>query len=159
MIQIRWFLIIIVAITAIVLFSACGQPQAETGNAPMPTATNGPVTLEVAATSYHTNDTISVTLKNQETQTIYFIDHLTNCTVLLLQRQVNGNWIDVNICESSGHSTWHTLDAGQTLNVKLTPPPNSSWSTGLYRATLSYRLGQEYTALTAIYSAGFQVIS
>src|SRR5713226_7442372 len=62
-------------------------PSPAVTNTPLPTASTGPVTLRVGATSYHSSDTISVTLSNQSTRAIYFPDHLTNCTVILLQRQ------------------------------------------------------------------------
>ena len=59
-------------------------PSPTVANTPLPTASTGPVTLRVGATTYHTSDTISVTLSNQSTRAIYFPDHLTNCTVILL---------------------------------------------------------------------------
>ncbi len=73
------------------LFAGCG-PNATIGTTGLPiapslSAMNGSVTLHVDAQSYRIGDTISVTLSNQSPQTIYFPDHLTNCTVILLPRQ------------------------------------------------------------------------
>jgi hypothetical protein len=99
----RLFLIVGVIIIAAQL-SGCGQngsagggtkttptptnvPSPTVTTAPLPTASTGPATLRVGATTYHATDTISVTLSNQSTQTMYFPDHLTNCTVILLQHK------------------------------------------------------------------------
>ncbi len=54
----------------------------------LPTATAGTVTLRTNAASYHVSDTITVTLNHASNQTIHFPDHLTDCTVILLQREV-----------------------------------------------------------------------
>ncbi|HEX9134894.1 MAG TPA: hypothetical protein VF844_21625, partial [Ktedonobacteraceae bacterium] len=118
----RLFLIIGTVMGATLLLS-CGTGSAPGANEPppLPTATQGPVTLDAGATSYHTSDTFEVTLSNQDTQTIYFADHLTNCSVILLQQQVNGRWVDMDNCGLGILSAWHTLDSGQQLTVKLAP--------------------------------------
>ena len=145
---------------ALALLSGCGQnyssPGAD-GPTPPPTATSGQITLYVGASTYHTHDTIEVTLRNGGNTTIYFLDHLTNCTVILLQRQVNANWEAVQRCLALISTRWHTLDAGQSLVVNLAPASNQQWPAGFYRATLSYRMSRETSLLMPIYSAGFQV--
>jgi hypothetical protein len=113
--------------------------------------------LSVDATSYHPGDAITVTLSNQGPQTIYFQDHLTNCTVIQLQTQFNGNWQLINKCPLLSPTGWHSLDAGQSLTVKLVPSPDQQWPIGVLRATLSYGLARSIGALTDIYSAGFEV--
>src|SRR5947209_9853276 len=127
------------------LLADCGQNSSSTGAqadgnkpSPNPAATTAPtnaVTLHVGAASYHANDTIEVTLSNASTSTIFFPDHLTNCTVIQLQRQVNGSWETVNKCLLMIATRLHTLDAGQSLSVKLVPSANRPWSVGLYQAT------------------------
>ncbi len=121
----------------------------------LPTATAGTVTLRTNAASYHVSDTITVTLSHASNQSIHFPDHLTDCTVILLQREVNGSWEAANTCRLEIVTRLHTLNAGQSLTVQLVSPPNQ-WVPGLYRATLSY-FTSSTTAQTAIYSAGFQV--
>jgi hypothetical protein len=53
------------------------------------------VTLNVSASVYQPGDTIVLILNNQSGQTIHFPDHLTECTVILLQRLENGTWTPV----------------------------------------------------------------
>lgn len=145
---------------ALALLTGCGQHYSSTGAndpTPPPTATTGQITLYVGASSYHANDTIEVTLRNAGNTTIYFLDHLTNCTVIQLQRQVNANWEAVHRCLPLIATRWHTLDAGQSLVVKLAPASNQQWPAGFYRATLSYGTSRETSPLIPIYSAGFQV--
>src|SRR5437588_14443 len=116
------------------LLAACGQNSLNSGgNNPHPTprATTGPVILHVGSASYHTNDTIEVTLRNASISTIYFPDHLTNCTIIQLQHQVNGKWEIVNPCRVMIATHWHTLDAGQSLAIQLVPTPNRPWAIGL----------------------------
>ena len=154
-------LILFTAGMALALLTGCGQNYSSTGaNEPTPTstATTGQITLYVGASSYHINDTIEVTLRNAGNTTIYFLDHLTNCTVIQLQQQVNGNWEAVHRCLPLIATRWHTLDAGQSLVVKLAPgASNQQWPAGFYRAALSYGTSRETSPLTPIYSAGFQV--
>ncbi len=157
------------------LLAGCGQ-QSSTGGGtnatpthtpspavtktPFPTATTGAVSLSVGATSYHTTETISVTLSNQSIQAIYFPDHLTNCTVIQLQRQVHGNGETVNACLLLTATRLHRLDAGKSLTVALVSSASRPWAVGIYNATLRYSTSQTFGGpTTTISSAGFQVVS
>jgi len=134
-------------------------PSPAVTNTPLPTASTGQVTLHVGATIYHTSDTISVTLSNQSTRTIYFPDHLTNCTVILLQHQVNGGWQNSDVCKLMTPTGLHKLEAGKSLTVDLTSP-SPAWAVGLYRATLRYGTSQTFGGLaTTLYSAEFQIVA
>src|SRR6266566_855443 len=55
-----------------------------TSNDPAGAVRTGPVTLHTNAKDYAIRATIFVTVSNQSNHTIYFPDHLTNCTVILL---------------------------------------------------------------------------
>jgi hypothetical protein len=116
-------------------------------------ATTTSITLTVDATSYHISDPIVVTLSNQSTQTIEFPDHLTECSVIQLQRQEDGSWKEVSPCLKFIATLIHKLEAGQSLNVELV---SSSENAGLHRATLSYRTSDASDAQT-IFSQAFQV--
>ncbi len=153
----RLFLIIGTVMGATLLLS-CGTGSPGTNEPPpLPTATEGSVTLSTGATSYHPTATIKVTLSNRGNQTIYFADQLTNCSVILLQRQVNANWEDMDNCGLGILSAWHTLDPGKQLTVKLVPRAGNRWSAGLYRARVRYRPSNNFSSLITIYSAGFEV--
>lgn len=115
---------------------------------------NDLVTLSVDAASYDLGDPIVATLSNQGMGTIYFPDHLTNCTVIQLQRQMNGNWEEVNPCLLEIATLQHHLDAGQRLDVELI---SATTIAGRYRAALTYQLRESGGPLVAIHSPEFLV--
>lgn len=121
-----------------------------------PPASAGSVTVGTDAPTYRTGDAIAVTLSNQSLQTILFPNHLTYCTVVLLQHQVNESWESINLCKLMIVTRMHLLEAGHNLTVKLVAPPNQ-WLPGLHRVKLSYGMSQQSNHLITIYSAVFQV--
>ena len=175
MIRSYQLLIIFGTITAMILLTGCGQstttgapglptatttPSLSTSKPPTHTANTGKVTLQVNAQSYRSNDTITVTLKNQSNQTIYFPDHLTNCSVILLLRlpvqpltSDNGQ-AGINPCRLEIVTRMHSLAAGQNLVVRLFAPSNG-WLPGLYHATLTYSTSLKKP--TTIYTTTFLV--
>ena len=121
-----------------------------------PPASAGSVTVGTDEPTYKIGDAIAVTLSNQSLQTILFLDHLTNCSVVLLQRQMNESWESINLCKLMMVTRIHLLDAGHSLTVKLVAPSNQ-WMPGLYRVKLSYGTSLQSNHLVTIYSAVFQV--
>ncbi len=178
MLRIYRLLIIFSALTAVALLAACepnttanatGQSRTADPSSTAATAGSfafavrrGSVTLHVDARSYRTGDTISVTLSNQSNQTIYFPDHLTNCSVILLQglkvkplAAENGQ-ADINPCRLAIATRIHSLGPGQRLVVRLVAPLNG-WAPGFYRATLTYRTSLNAGSSITIHSAVFTV--
>jgi hypothetical protein len=113
------------------------------------------VTLSVDAALYHVGEPISVTLSNHSAQTISFINLKSECSVIQLQRQEDGNWKEVSPCPRGRDPLSYHLDAGKDLTVKLV---SSSGSAGLYRAILSYSTS-ETTEPLVVFSQEFQVIA
>jgi len=112
------------------------------------------VTLNANASVYQPGDTIVLTLDNQSGQTIHFPDHLTDCTVILLQHLVNGTWAPVTFCRLETVTRFHSLNPGQVLVVKLIAP-FGHWPPGTYRGVLDYFApGSSRT----IFSGDFQVV-
>src|SRR5712691_9371376 len=152
MMRVDRLLILVCLLMILALLASCGQifspgaagaptsviiptPTTRPSLSPSPslTATTtaaGTVTLTLGAASYHPNEVISVTLSNRSTRTIFFPDHLTYCTVIQLQQWMNGNWASVYLCRLEIATMLHELNAGQSLVVKLVPPPGQ-WTPGL----------------------------
>src|SRR5713101_3658120 len=105
-----------------------------TSNDPAGAAMTGPVTLHTNARSYVIKATIFVTVSNQSNHTIYFPDHLTNCTVILVQR------LKVQPL------------AGDNVQAGINP-----WPPGFYHATLTYRTSLNAGPSTTINSTAFIV--
>ncbi len=139
----------------------CGSPTDSngTGSQPGPSAQppTSSVNLQVGATHYQADGTILVTIKNQSNETITFADHQTNCSVLLLERQIAGTWKPVSPCLLKTSTRLHSLAAGKTLEIKLTA--SQQWPTGYYQARLDYWAGTEPKTgtLTTVHSSMFNV--
>jgi hypothetical protein len=133
---------------------------------PSPTPTSpaqltGKVTLQIDTIPQHASDSIAFTLNNQTNQEILFSDHLTECTVLLLQVQPqsvasSGIWQAVAPCKLMTVTRLHSLASGKTLTITLIPP-GGQWTPGLYRALLSYIPGGADHKLQTVFSPSFQV--
>jgi hypothetical protein len=137
---------------------------------PVPTATSAPsshptsqgsdlhgtVMLSVNALSYQPTSTITATLNNQSAQSIQFPDHLTNCSVVLVQREVNGTWLPVDPCKLMTVTKIHSLSAGQSLTVQFTAAPGQ-WLPGTYRCELSYGSALKASLPVIVFSSQFQV--
>ena len=131
---------------------------------PTPTAPaqlNGKVTLQIHAVPQNAGESIALTLNNSTNQTILFSDHLTECTVVLLQLQPqaaasSGTWQAVAPCKLMTPTRLLSLTQGKSLTITLIPP-GGRWIPGLYRALLSYiPSGADHTPQT-VFSPSFQV--
>jgi hypothetical protein len=111
----------------------------------------GPVTLNASASVYHPGDTIVFVLNNQSGQTIHFPNHLTECTVVLLQQLVHGTWVPVAPCRLGILTAILSLGSGQDLVVKLTAPR----APGIYHGVLTYSVPG---SRRSIFSGDFQVV-
>ena len=116
-----------------------------------------PVTLQVEMVSYSPGDTIRVTITNQSGQTIYFADHRTNCTVLLLERQGATSWEPVALCKLMIATRIHSLKTGDSSTISLVS--SSQWPTGIYRARLDYSntMNAGGSTLTTVSSMNFRL--
>lgn len=176
--RIRQLLLMVSLLLVLGLGAGCGPnfPTGTTGARatltigipPSPTVpptlggTTGPVTLQSNAAVYQAGDTIMVHVNNQSSQSIFFPDHLTNCTVILLQRekvqpQTSGNGQDgVNPCALAIATRMHSLSPGESLAVKLVAPKNG-WLAGVYHAALNYRTTPTASSSVMISSNAFTV--
>lgn len=125
------------------------------------TSTMGEVIFHIDAVPQRASDTLTVTVENQTNQTILFPDHLTDCSVILLERNVppppgDGQWEMIAPCRVTTVTQIHSLNPGQHIKVALVPP-DQQWISGLYRAALSYWIAGMQSGLTTIFSARFQM--
>ena len=158
LLRVRWPLLITGALLGAVTLTSCeyNEPQNARASTPQLTSTDGTVSMTINALSYRPTDTITVTLNNRGSQAIFFVDQHTNCTVLLMQRQVDEKWQNIENCYVARRSIWSTLNPGQQLQVKLNPP-RGNWLPGRYRVNLYYSIGQASYSFTTLSSVDFQV--
>jgi hypothetical protein len=127
---------------------------------PAPQPIHGTVTLAVNAVSLSAHDAITFTLKNETNQAIFFADHQSECTVILLQMvpgsQDNGQWQTLAPCKTLTMTRLHMLAAGQSLTITFMPP-SGQWTPGLYRGVLSYAAAETDSQRKTIFSNSFKV--
>lgn len=120
----------------------------------------GTVTLQVNVVPQSAHDAITFTLNNQTNQTIFFADHHSGCTVILLQMvpglQDNGQWQTLAPCKVLTMTRMQTLAAGQNLTITFNPP-SGQWTPGLYRGVLSYAAAETDGQRKTIFSTTFKV--
>lgn len=130
-----------------------------TGGNPTP----GAVTLVLNKSSYGSSQPIEVTIKNGLKTMIWAANHQTDCTLVQLQYQENGEWRAVGTCRleiatrlfslNPGSSTLQVLAPGTGLNA------TGPWPAGTYRVAFTYQVGSEEGAghQQVVYSATFTV--
>lgn len=170
----RCGLIILVGVnlTILMVLASCGQNFRATSGSPADSSgtpvqlsptiirSTGGVVLHVNAVPQQGSDTISITLANQTNQAILFPDHLTECTVILLQLIAqgvgNGQWQAVAPCRREMQTQLHMLAPGKNLTIALTSP-GGQWVPGLYRASLTYFLSEARLTSKTVLSFSFPV--
>jgi hypothetical protein len=147
--------------------TASASASAATATATASGATAGVVTLAIAASQYSAADPIVVTIRNGGA-TIFAEQHNTSCSLILLERLVNGAWQPVYPCINGfPHPTVGQVAAGSAVVVQIVPvvtgdaeaTGGTRWQAGTYRATLTYTTSQtaSFNQGTTIYSATFAV--
>ncbi len=117
-----------------------GGPGAASGATPRPSATAQPtsrpgqVTVAVDKTHYAPTDTITVTILNGLATTISTTDHQTNCTVVTLERLVNGAWQPVGACRLMTPTRVVPISPGTTVQQL----GSTAWPAGTYRVAFRY---------------------
>src|SRR5215813_9710521 len=101
--------------------------------------TSRQVQLLVNKQHYSVGETILVMIANGLSQTIWSMDHQTNCTVLLAEQSVGNTWLPVGLCQLRSPTRLIPLSTGSTT-LQL---DSSSWPVGTYRVGLLYRGSDE----------------
>jgi hypothetical protein len=105
------------------------------------------VTLTLDNSHYARGETISVTIHNGLSTTIWATDHQTSCTVVTAEHLQDGQWQPVGDCRLKTPTILMPLPAASTTTQQLVIPQSSSsgssWPNGTYRVTLGYTGGDE----------------
>jgi hypothetical protein len=129
-----------------------------------PPPTSGSVTLTLDQQRYTADSLIIVTIHNGTQHAIWAMDHQTSCTVLVLERQSQGSWYRVGQCALATPTRPVSIQPGGSLVQRISSyqemNTGAGWQTGSYRATLTYHVGDDTTALTGggiIHSSTFTI--
>jgi hypothetical protein len=127
-----------------------------------PGVTVGQVQIAVEGNQIGPCDTIALWAGNGLQQSIYTTDHHSACTIVTLQRQVNGAWQSVANCLLATATKIVEVPSMQAAFVQLKPgatgAQGGAWPSGTYRATFSYSLASNGNGQqTAVDSVTFTV--
>jgi hypothetical protein len=97
-------------------------------------ANPGRVTVTVDKTHYAPTDTITVTIFNGLAASVSTTDHQTNCTMVTLERSVNGAWQTIAPCRLMTPTRVVPIPPGATTQ-RL---GSTAWPVGTYRVVFHY---------------------
>lgn len=170
----RALLLALIGVSGVALLVGCGRTASVSGSSGSPRAgttasatpspagaqSGGPVTLAVDRQRYTAGDTITVTIHNGLSATIWAADHQTSCTIVTAERLADGQWHAMAACRLMTPTRLVPLPAGsdtvQLLRVQGSAL-SGTWQAGTYRVTLTYSAGDEFAGGSGgvAYSAQF----
>ena len=107
-----------------------------------PGVTVGQVRVVVESGSYAPDSTIFAWAGNGLSQCIATTDHHSDCSIVVLERQVGGVWQTQADCQTATPSRTVALESMQAAFIRLTPPAAGAqpgaWPTGTYRVAFTY---------------------
>jgi hypothetical protein len=125
-----------------------------------PQPIRGSVTLRVIGAPQAAREAITFTLMNLTNQAIFFADHQSGCTAIILQMvpgsQNNGQWRTLVPCKALIMTRLHSLAADSSLTIRFNPP-SGRWASGLYRGALSYSTTGTGGQGQTLYSSSFSI--
>lgn len=128
--------------------------------APLPPTNT--VSLKTSQSSYLDAESIIARLNNDTDQAITTTDHKSFCSILNLQKQESGGWVNVAPCLLLTPTRMFRVNAREELTLKLPSEDASPKLTqGTYRLEFSYLMmgdnGQPASNEVKIYSASFTI--
>ena len=110
------------------------------GGTPPSTAAPGPVRLVLGKTQYHPGDLATVTIENGLSHVISTTDHHSSCSLLQLEKLVNGAWQPIGKCNTQTPTRIVELAAGSATQQQVGMPTGTGVA-GTYRMMLTYGAG------------------
>jgi len=123
----------------------------------------GSVMVKPNRSSYTVDDRISATINNDTNQNIQTADHLSYCTILLLQRQMGDAWVNVAPCLLLSPTRLVTISAKQSVQVTLLSGLfGRQLDPGTYRVEFTFMFvdggGRPFGSSMVVDSATFTVV-
>lgn len=139
--------------------SSVPHPTAKTA---LPTASTGSLRLSSSYPAYQVSEPIGITVSDSGSATYYALDSYSSCTIIHLQRLVNGAWQDAMPCASGQTASVVAIAPASNIPYTFAPgdaPGNpNAWTPGIYRAALLVSTHSNATNPSiAAYSTGFRV--
>jgi hypothetical protein len=126
--------------------AATSTPQASATITNVP-ITPGQVRLVLSKSRYAPRETITVTITNGLSTSIYASANFTGCTLVLLEWKTPTGWVPRGRCPSARLTGLVELKPGSATPQQLTPvagvarpSAHATWQAGTYRAIFAYSL-------------------
>jgi hypothetical protein len=116
----------------------------------------GAVTVTLSSGHYGMGDAVTAFINNGLSTPISAADHQSACTMVGLQRNVNGAWQEVGECRTETVTRIMPINAGESVEQIL----GGNWPAGTYRIAFSYIGGSDDTAPSAggnVFSVTFTI--
>lgn len=116
----------------------------------------GAVTVTLSSGRYGAGQAVMAFVNNGLATPISAADHQSGCTMVGLQRNVNGTWQEVGECRTETVTRIVPINAGESL----VQPLGAGWPAGTYRIAFSYVVGSDDTAAGPggnVFSATFTI--
>lgn len=125
---------------------------------PTSTAGSNSVRLVLGQARYHPGDLVRVTIENGLSHSISATDHHSSCTLIQLEKLVNGSWQPAGICRLMTPTRVVDLPAG-SVAPQMVGLPTGQAATGTYRMKLMYGVSSQSSSgqVGPAYSATFTV--
>ena len=145
--------------------AATSPPQASVTSIGMP-ITPGLVNLVLSKSHYAPHETITVTITNGLSTSIYAVANFTDCTLVLLEWKTPTGWVPRGRCLAAQFVGTVELKPGSATPQQLTPvagvvkpSSNTTWQAGTYRVIFAYSLkpDESSTQGTIVQSENFTV--
>ena len=102
----------------------------------------GAVTVTLSSGHYGAGQAVTAFINNGLATPISAGDHQSACTMVGLQRNVNGAWQEVGECRTETLTRIVPINAG----TSVAQPLGGNWLAGTYRIAFSYVVGSDDTA-------------
>lgn len=109
---------------------------------PTSTAGSGSVRLVLGQAQFHPGDRVTVTIENGLAHAISATDHHSSCTLIQLEKLVNGNWKPAGICRLMTPTRVVDLPA-RSVTTQMVGLPTGQDATGTYRMMLMYGVSDQ----------------
>lgn len=108
---------------------------------------------------YDSGQMIVVTIVNTLSAPVYALTGQTYCTIVTLQRSVDGEWKSEGPCQSYAPPGWVKIAAGDTSRIEVMPsvPADQPLPVGRYRAQLTLRVGSSSGQSATVFSPEFLI--
>ncbi len=102
------------------------------------------VSVTTERSSYDVSEPVAIKIVNANDRKVLAPDQKTHCSIVYVQRQEAGGWVDVAPCPSMRPTRLLVINARQELLLKLPPEDGGvRFAPGTYRVQLTYYLADE----------------